>query len=253
MAPPAVILVRPQLAENVGTAIRAMANFGLEDLRLVSPRFAWPDSKAVAAASGALERADIRVSTFQETFEAVLDLQVVHASTARTRALRRPTLSPKEAGEALAFSVRRGESTGILFGPENAGLANEELNAAEAVISIPAAASFRSLNLAMAVLLTGYEWHLAYNGGASFSEPLPAATAEREDLDFFLARLLNFLKKKGFFYPSEKAPRMERSVRAIFTRNRLTDQELRTLHGIVSALVSDRKENNESSGGTIEQ
>lgn len=241
MAPPAVILVRPQLAENVGMAARAMANFGLGDLRLAAPRTSWPDPRGTAAAAGALERAGIGVRVFGTLAGAVGELQVVHALTARPRALARPALTPRDSALELAAAAGRGEASGLLFGPENAGLANKELDAAEAVVAIPAAGAFRSLNLAMAVLVMGYEWRLAEAGGAPAAEAgEPGPVAGREDLEFFLGRLVRMLAERGFFHPPAKAPRMERSVRAIFARNRLTGQELRTLHGIVSALASAR-------------
>lgn len=241
MAPPAVILVRPQLAENVGMAARAMANFGLADLRLVAPRTPWPDPKGEAAASGALERGGVGVRAFDSLAGALGDLQVVHALTARPRALARPALAPREAAAALAAAAGRGEASGLLFGPESAGLANEELDAAEAVVEVPAAGAFRSLNLAMAVLVMGYEWGLARAGREPPAAAGPGPVAGRGDLEFFLGRLVRLLAERGFFHPPEKAPRMERSVRAIFARNRLTEQELRTLHGIVSALASGRR------------
>lgn len=249
MAAPAVILVRPQLAENVGMAARAMANFGLADLRLVAPRTAWPDPKGEAAAAGSLERAGIEVRTFDSLADALAGLQVVHALTARPRRLARPPLGPRDSAALLVRAAGRGEAAGLLFGPENAGLANEEMDAAEAVVAIPAAGAFRSLNLAMAVLLMGYEWRLAAAGEGAGAAKEPAPVAGREDLEFFLGRLVRTLDEKGFFYPPAKAPRMERSVRAIFARNRLTEQELRTLHGIVSALVAERPPGGEGGGG----
>lgn len=235
VVPPAVVLVRPQLPENVGMVVRAMANFGFSDLRLANPRHTWPNPAAAAAASGALERSSIKVAVHADLASATKDLHAVHALTARPRALARETLDPPGSVERLRGAAARGERTGLVFGPESAGLANDELGVAEAVVSIPGA-SFRSLNLAMSVLLMGYEWFRSGASGNAVSAPLMALPASRENLAFFLDRLLGMLEESGFLYPPEKAPRMATNVRAIFTRNRLSEQELRTLHGILSSL-----------------
>ena len=237
--PPAVVLVRSQLPENVGMAIRAMANFGLDELRLAGPRHAWPDPAATASSSGALERAALTVDVYPDLPTAVRDLQAVHALTARPRALARETLDPAGSAARLRVAATRGERTGLVFGPENAGLANDELGAADTIVSIPAT-DFRSLNLAMSVLLMGYEWHRSGHARGSPLGSSLAPPAAREDLEFFLQRLLAMLSESGFLYPPEKAPRMAASVRAIFTRNRLSDQELRTLHGILSSFRPSR-------------
>ena len=237
--PPAVVLVRSQLPENVGMAIRAMANFGLADLRLAGPRHAWPDPAATASASGALERASREVSVYADLPAATQDLQTVHALTARPRALARETLDPAGSAARLRQAATRGERTGLVFGPESAGLANDELGVADTIVSIPAT-GFRSLNLAMSVLLMGYEWHRSGDAGGGPAATSLAPPAARNELEFFLDRLLAMLEESGFLYPPEKAPRMAASVRAIFTRNRLSDQELRTLHGILSSLRPSR-------------
>ncbi len=231
---PVVVLVRSQLPANVGMTIRAMANFGLPELRLAGPRHAWPDPGAAAAASGALERGHVEVAVHEDLAAAAADLQTVHALTARPRSLARETLDPATSAARLREAVGNGERCGWVLGPENAGLANAEVDVADAVVSIPTA-GFRSLNLAMSVVLMGYEWH---RSGAAPSQRIyggRARPAPRSDLDFFLDRLIAMLDESGFLYPPEKAPRMAASVRAIFTRNRLTDQELRTLHGILSS------------------
>ncbi|MCY4429419.1 MAG: RNA methyltransferase [Rhodospirillales bacterium] len=237
--PPAVVLVRSQLPENVGMAIRAMANFGLDELRLAGPRHAWPDPAATASASGALERAALTVDVYADLPAAIRDLQTVHALTARPRALARETLDPAGSAARLRAAAVRGERAGLVFGPENAGLANDELGAADTIVSIPAT-GFRSLNLAMSVLLMGYEWHRSGQAGEAVPSSSLAPPAAREDLEYFLQRLLAMLTESGFLYPPEKVPRMAASVRAIFTRNRLSDQELRTLHGILSSFRPSR-------------
>ncbi len=231
--PPVVVLVRSQLPENVGMALRAMANFGLTELRLASPRHDWPDAAGTAAASGALERAVLRTVVCADLATATADLHTVQALTARPRALPHELLDPAAAAGRLREAAARGERTGLVFGPENAGLTNRELGVADTVVSIPAT-GFRSLNLAMSVLLMAYEWHR--QGPAVHVPAAPPPPAARNDLEFFLGRLLAMLEETGFLYPPEKAPRMAASIRAIFVRNRLSDQELRTLHGMLSAL-----------------
>ncbi len=235
-----VVLVRPQLPENVGMAIRAMANFGLAELRLAAPRHAWPDPAAAAAAAGALDRTGLRVAVCADVAAATRDLQIVHALTARPRARPHERVEPAAAAARLRRAARRGQRTGLVFGPENAGLANDELGVADTVVSIPAV-GFRSLNLAMSVLVMAYEWHRHGAAGDLLAGPGPAPPAPREDLEFFLQRLLAMLAETGFLYPPEKAPRMAASVRAIFVRNRLSDQDLRTLHGVLSALRRTRR------------
>ena len=234
---PAVILVAPQLGQNIGAVARAMLNFGLVDLRLVAPRDGWPNAEARAMAS----RADVVLDgarSFATTAEALADLHLVVATTARRRDMAKPLWSPAQAAAELRAACAAGQATGMLFGAERAGLENDDLARAQAVVEVPANPAFASLNLAQAVLLLGYEW---FRSGAP--EPGPEAglslspPANAAELDNFLGRLEVALDAAGFFRPPEKRPIMRRTIRNVFARARLSEQEVRTLHGVLSALL----------------
>jgi len=233
---PAVILVRPQLGVNIGTAARAMLNCGLEDLRLVAPREGWPNPHAEPAASGAaplLEQARV----FGELREAVAGLQRVYATTWRPRWLVKRVLTPRAAAAEMRQLGAEGASVGLLFGPERTGLENEDLAFADALITVPLNPAFPSLNLAQAVLLVGYEWWLAAD--ATPGERLLHGTsplADRAHFVNFLERLVGHLDEVGFFHPPEKREHMLRNIEAAFARMQPTEQELRTLFGMVKAL-----------------
>lgn len=239
---PAVILVRPQLAVNIGMCARAMANFGLEDLRLVSPREGWPRTDpyrdvAYSAAAGATEVLD-RARVFASVAEAVGDLNFVFAATARERGQMKAVITPSVALEATA--VATGQKRGILFGPERTGLDNDEVAIADAIITFPSNPAYASLNLAQAVLLCGYEWFKSAHGDRPPPSIVPrpvSPPAQREMLlaffDYFEARL----DASGFFRPATKKPGMRRNLRNIFHRMELTQQDVRTLWGAVVRLV----------------
>ncbi len=241
---PAVILAQPQLGENIGAAARAMKNFGLADLRLVAPRDGWPNDKAGTMAAGA---ADIVESArvFTCVAEAVGDLELVLATSARERGVAKEVLTPAEAASRLRAAARAGAKTGLLFGGERAGLDNDDLSLADAVITIPTA-EFSSLNLAQAVLLTGYEWFKSGDDTpAARIEHGPIATpATREELFGLFAHLEEELLKAGFLYPPDKEPPMIRNIRAMLHRAQLTDQEVRTWRGIIVALVRNKRRMN---------
>jgi tRNA/rRNA methyltransferase len=232
---PAIVLVRPQLGENIGAAARAMLNFGLAEMRLVAPRDGWPNEAARAMASRA-DRVLDDARVFDSTDSAIADLRVLLATTARPRDMEKPVLTPREAAAELRAAEVRGEPAGILFGAERAGLDNEDVSRAQAVVEVPANPGFASLNLAQAVLLIGYEWFQL--GGAAVSgagaDESPAATLE--GFNYFFSRLEKALDQKGFLKPPEKRPSMLRNIRNMLTRARFTEQDLRTLHGILSAL-----------------
>jgi tRNA/rRNA methyltransferase len=239
---PAMILVRPQLAVNIGMCARAMANFGLTDLRLVSPREGWPRSSAYrkgahAAAAGAgylLEAAAL----FETIEDAVLDLNFVWATTARERGQHKKILTPAEAMPQCARKIGNGEKSGVLFGPERTGLANDEVALADAIITFPVNPAFASLNLAQAVLLTGYEWVRAVTDArAPFSMAQRSPAAPREMVLSFFAYLEGELERAGFFRPAGKQPVMRRNLRNMFHRMQLTEQDVRTLRGMVVRLV----------------
>jgi tRNA/rRNA methyltransferase len=231
---PAIVLVAPQLAENVGTAARAMANFGLADLRLVTPREGWPNDKARSAASGADHVID-RVRVFDTLSSAIADLTYVYATTARSREVSKVVVGPREAA-AQARSHRQG--TGFLFGRERSGLTNEEISLADAIVTFPVDPGFSSLNIAQAVLLVSYEWRLAAFMDEVVALPFGSEIepAPREQLIAMFEHLERALDDVGFFRPPERRPSLTIAVRAMLQRAGLTEQEVRTLRGIIAAL-----------------
>jgi tRNA/rRNA methyltransferase len=236
---PAIILVEPQLGENIGMVARAMLNCGLSELRLVNPREPWPNAKARAAASGAdLVLAQARL--FAATEEAIADLAHVYATTARSRDMVKPALTPRRAGLELRAQAARGERTGILFGKEAKGLHNDDVALAGAIVAAPLNPAFSSLNLAMAVLLVAYEWLVAEADPAQGElaigkDTRPATGAELSGL---FGHLEGELDACGFLRVAEKRPIMVRNLRNIFVRAGLTEQEVRTLRGVIACLVS---------------
>ena len=235
-AGPAVILVAPQLGENIGTAARAMLNFGLTDLRLVRPRDGWPNERARAAASGA----DVVIDgarVFDTTADAVADLDYGIATTARARDMVKPIHTPAMAAGALRQAIGGGQA-GLLFGPERTGLENDDLALADALMMVPVNPAFASLNLAQCVLLMSYEWHKAGDATAptriDYQQTRPASKAE---LVGFFTHLESELDRFGFLKPPEKRPSMVRNLRNMFQRAGLTEQEVRTLRGVVAALT----------------
>lgn len=238
---PAIILVEPQLGENIGAAARAMANFGLSDLRLVRPRQRWPNKKAQAMAANA-ERVIKEARVFKDVAAAVGDLRLLLATTARDRKVAKPVLAPAEAAKRLHAAAKRGSATGVMFGPERAGLDNNDVALADALVTIPTAPGYASLNLAQAVLLISYEWFRA--GDSTPPERIDhglGKPATRDELFALFAHLENELDRSGFLYPPHKKPAMARNLRAILQRARLTDQEVRTLRGVIVALVRDKR------------
>ena len=239
---PAVILVRPQLAVNIGMCARAMANFSLDDLRLVNPREGWPRSDAYrdvaySAAAGAVDVLD-SARVFASVEEAVGDLAAVYATTARERGQIKAVLSPSAAMAASAAAAD--EARGILFGPERTGLDNDEVAIADAIITFPSNPAYASLNLAQAVLLCGYEWFKAAHGEAPPASAVSRAIsppAKREMLLAFFDYLEGKLDENGFFRPATKKPGMRRNLRNIFHRMELTEQDVRTLWGATVRLV----------------
>jgi tRNA/rRNA methyltransferase len=236
-ATPVIVLVDPQLGENIGTAARAMLNCGLGARRLVRPRDGWPNDAAVAAASGA--DAVLRAATlFDDTAAAVADLQRVYAATARPRDLVKPVVTPRAMAEEVRAATARGERCGVLFGPERTGLDNNDVTLADAVLEVPLNPGFTSLNLAQAVLIVGYEWFQAAGEapGRRLRHNASPIASKAELLNFF-QRLEHELDVCGFLQPAEKRPAMVRAIRNLFDRAELTEQEVRTLHGIVSGLA----------------
>ena len=233
---PAIILVEPQLGENIGAAARAMANFGLWDLRLVNPRDGWPNEKAVASASKA-DHVIERVQVFDTLAEAMADLHLVYATTARSREMFKPVIGPDEAADRMSAHIGAGRKAGILFGRERWGLNNDEVALADAIVTLPVEPAFASLNIAQAVLVLAYEWRRA----ALTGEPLPFAGEEgepapREQLVGLTEQLGEALDRSGFFKTPDKRPTVMNNIRSMFARAGFNAQEVRTLRGIVAAL-----------------
>ncbi|MFC7396621.1 RNA methyltransferase [Chelatococcus sp. GCM10030263] len=237
---PAVILVAPQLGENIGMTARAMANFGLSDLRLVAPRDPFPNSQAEAAAAGALHVIEA-ARVFTDLRSAMADLNYVFATTARERGQMKRVFAADIAMTDSARRIAQGERVGILFGRERTGLENDDIALADAVVTFPVNPAFASLNLAQAVLLVGYEWIKASGVDLPFSTPGRSPPATREALMSFFDFLEAELDRCGFFVPAHKKPVMTRNLRNIFHRMELTEQDLRTLRGAAVALVNGRR------------
>ena len=230
---PSIVLVVPQMGENIGSAARAMLNFGLTDLRIVNPRDGWPSDRAEAMSSGALSKMP-PVQVFENTADAIADLHHVYATTARPRDMVKPVITPSEAAQDI--KQRGDQKTGILFGGERTGLHNDDVALANTIITIPANPDFTSINLGQAVLLVAYEWFQA-NTEQTDNKSFPAPM---QDLNTMLNRLENDLEDKGFFRSPDMKPSTARNIRAMFTRSDLTEQEVRTMHGIISALTGKK-------------
>jgi tRNA/rRNA methyltransferase len=233
---PAVILCEPQLGENIGTAARAMANFGLWDLRLVRPRDGWPNERAVAAASRA-DHVIERVRVFETLEEAIADLTLVLATTARSRDMQKEVIGPDEAATRMAAQIAIGKGAGLLFGRERWGLLNEEVALADSIVTLPVEPAFASLNIAQAVLLMAYEWRRHSELGAQlpFTDAM-AEVAPREELIGLFGHLESTLDGSGFFTAPDKRPTVINNLRTMLERGKFTSQEIRTLRGVISSI-----------------
>jgi len=244
---PVIILVEPQLGENIGAAARAMANFGLTELRLVSPRDGWPNEKAIASASRADHVID-RARVFDTVEQAVADLVFVFATTARIRDIPKAVRGPRPAAQMLRERAGKGQRTGLLFGRERWGLVNEEINLADEIVTFPVNPEFASLNIAQAVLLMAYEWMASGLTEDRLPtrnpiQPLDRVPAEKAHLLGFLDHLEAALDGAGYYKAAEMKTRMREKLRALFQRPGFTKLEVDVLHGIVSSLERryDRK------------
>lgn len=233
---PLFVLVEPQLGENIGAAARAMLNFGLAGLRLVAPRDGWPNPAAAAMASGAAAVID-GAAVFATTGAALADRQFVLATTARAREMLLPVLDPAEAAQAMKARIERGEKCAVLFGRERAGLTNEDVMRADAIISIPVNPAFASLNLAQAVLIVAYEWARTDGRTRYGSDLETAVAAPKKDFEGLMEHLIGALAARNYFFPPEKRPVMERNLRIALTRAGFTESEVRTLRGVIKALI----------------
>ena len=245
MIPPVFILVRPQMGENIGAAARAMLNFGLERLRIVEPRDGWPNPKAVAMASGAGRVLDF-AGVFGSVQDALADCDYVFATTARGRELTKPVVTPERAMMMAREMAAAGKRVGVLFGPERAGLENEDVAQAQAIVTVPVNPEFFSLNLAQCVLLLGYEW-----GRQGSSVPPEVMAMGRTEFangeevvrlgDHFEERL----EAAGFFYPEGKVAGMKLALRNMWARLGLTRAEVQTFHGMLRQIAYRLKQQEE--------
>lgn len=234
---PAIILVEPQLGENIGMVARAMANFGLAELRIVAPRDGWPNERARAAASGAdyiVEAASVH----DDLAGAVADLSFLYATTARPRDMIKPVLGPVEAAQRLRAEFNSGAASGLMFGRERWGLTNDEIALAHAIVTFPVNPAFASLNIAQAVLLMAYEWlktrpQTQDEARRFASEGTPAS---RQDLAALMTHLERALDDADYFHPPERRERMRINLQGILTHAGWREEEIRTMHGVIAAL-----------------
>ena len=236
---PAIVLVEPQLAENIGMAARAMANFGLDDLRLVAPREKWPNDKARAAAAHAVSVID-GATAHASLEEAIGDLNLVLATSARARDMYKQVAGPEAAAARIGAHIAAGGAAGILFGRERWGLTNEEVALADLLVTLPVVAGSGSLNIAQAVLVMAYEWRrTSLGGGLPFKGDM-GEPATRGELAGLLGHLEEALDRAGFFPTPAKRPSMVVNLRAMLSRSGFNAQEVRTLRGVIAALERGR-------------
>ena len=233
---PVIVLVAPQMGENIGAAARAMLNFGLHDLRIVNPRDGWPNQAAIDMAAGALEIMPAP-PVFTTLAEALADCHFVYGTTVRKRGMVKPVFTARGAvADAHERTVQK-QKTAFVFGPERTGLDNDEIALCHAIVTVPVNPDFSSLNLAQSVLLVAYEWlSLQDSTPDKMIDAGDRFPVTHEKLEEFLTRLEAALDTGGFFRAGDLKPTMLRNIRSMFTRADLTDQEVRTLHGMVSAL-----------------
>ncbi|MDQ7018099.1 MAG: RNA methyltransferase [Robiginitomaculum sp.] len=237
---PAIILVRPQMGENIGAAARVMANFGLTDLRLVCPRDGWPNPKAQAMSAGAIkDTGPVRV--YEDVAAAIADCSMILAVSARLRDMEKPVYGPVDGAAALRDHLRTGGGIGLLFGAESSGLNNADVALSDGLITYPVDRGFSSLNLAQAVAVFAYEWRLGRQEGNNLLRPdnLSPAANKAELIGLF-GHLESELDEAGFFFPPEKQTMMMRNIQNALTKARLTEQEVRTFRGVIRALAKGR-------------
>ncbi|WP_187430620.1 tRNA (cytidine/uridine/adenosine-2'-O-)-methyltransferase TrmJ [Roseobacter fucihabitans] len=234
---PAFVLVRPQMGENIGAAARAMWNFGLDRMRIVAPRDGWPNPNATAMASGAGRLLD-EAQLSDDVATSVGDCSYVFATTARARDLTKPVFSPEAAMRLAAERIAAGQRVAVLFGPERAGLENEDIARANAIISVPVNPQFASLNLAQCVLLVGYEWMRA-TGEVTHESTEMAGTewAETLEVEHLAHHYQDRLEQAGFFFPEHKAQSMKTNLRNMWSRMPLTRADVQMMHGVLRQMV----------------
>ena len=237
---PIVVLVEPQMGENIGAAARAMANFGISRLRLVKPVRGWPNEKARVMAAGA-DRVLDGAQLYDSLADAIGDCTFVLAATARNHDQAKPVVGAAEAAAEMAPRVKAGENVAVVFGRERNGLENHEVARADRILTLPVNPAFASLNLAQAVVIVGYEWFKQQGGELPFSIPQKSPPAAKQQLDAFLGDLERELDAVEFFRPEEKRGTMGVNLRNIFQRMQPSQQDVRTLHGVITALAQGRK------------
>jgi len=238
---PILVLVEPQLGENIGAAARAMANFGLPELRLVNPRQGWPNDKARIMAAGA-DRVLETTALYPTLAAAIADCGFVLATTARAHDQAKPVIGPAQAAGLIAPKIGAGDKVAILFGRERNGLENDEVALADAIVTLPVNPAFASLNLAQAVVILAYEWFkLTSAGKLPFAMPNKSAPAPKQQLIAFFETVERELEKVEFFRPPDKRETMQINLRNIFTRMQPSQQDIQTLHGVITAIAQGRK------------
>lgn len=242
---PAFVLIRPQMGENIGAAARAMWNFGLDRMRITSPRDGWPNQKAVAMASGAGRLLD-EAQMCADTAEAIGDCTYVYATTARPRELTKPVLTPAHAMKDAAQRIANGEKIAVLFGPERSGMENDDIAKANAIISVPVNPDFPSLNLAQCVLLTAYEWRQATFEAVPETVNLESPWASHQEMQALADHYEDRMEDAGFFYPAHKAPNMKMNLRNLWSRMPLTRADVQMLHGIMRQMVRWKERDDQS-------
>lgn len=233
---PVIVLVRPQLGENIGKAARAMLNFGLTEMRLVTPRDGWPNPSAGPAASGA-DVVLAQAQVFDSVAEAVADCSHVYATTVRKRGVTKPVVTPEEAARAIRGADER---AAILFGAERSGLATDDVALARSIITVPINPEFGSLNLAQAVILVAYEW----SKGAALASPPTTdldPPAPHEELEGMIRQLETMLEDLGYYFPPDRAPTARRTLRTLLTKPGWSASEVRTFRGVLSALDGKKR------------
>lgn len=233
---PVIVLVRPQLGENIGKAARAMLNFGLTEMRLVTPRDGWPNPAAGPAAAGA-DKVLANARVFETLGEAVADCPHVYATTVRKRGVTKPVVTPEEAAREIHGAAGR---CAIVFGPERSGLETDDVALARAILTVPINPDFGSLNLAQAVILCAYEW----SKQAALEQPTQSdllPPAPQEELDGMIAQLDTMLEDAGYFFPPSRVPATKRTLRNLLTKPGWNSLEVRTLRGVLSSLANPRQ------------
>ena len=233
---PAFVLIRPQMGENIGAAARGMWNFGLDRMRVIAPRDGWPNQRAVAMASGAGRLLD-EAQLFEDTAAAIADCDFVYATTARPRGLTKPVLSPEAAMQDAHARIAAGGKVAVMFGPERAGMENDDIARANAIISVPVNPDFPSLNLAQCVLLLGYEWRRVTGEVVALRHDAPGDWATQLEVEKLADHYQDRLDEAGFFFPDHKAANMQMNLRNMWSRLPLKRADVQMLHGILRQMV----------------